>query len=1269
MSNRRLRPIERLDYKTFSDKGEVLRREPEGFRKMAKLVDQELKIVGKIDRFLLENDLSLMVDELDIKEAITELKILTESYVDVHIDLKNDLKEDYAQTYPGYDDQIKRMVDYTRSAKQEIKSKRDNTKDLEVEKIRDKLRAEEIFFRDTIVREVDMWEKLDSEFLQDLDQYSISAQDLITGYTDIFIRIKELGVDFHGEFGDEFEKQIQKLRDFIYRTRNKIKRIRTTEIQTKEEHDILIQNEKYENEKREKTAFCKTIYENLCTRMSNLEARCAEVSELNDAQVLDAKKDLRTIDSDFNDILDRSTKLCKASSVDIKETYDMVTQIDERKQAVLKTIESFKKDLDEEIVSRDLSYEKLKNASLLGIKLSKFSGYDSTTDFYTFKTDFEKLVTPRVQAKLLPDILKNNYLDGQALKLVKEIEDLDKIWERLKLSFGNVVTLMSKKLGEFECETPLYKVKGDENIVESIVKMKNCMLVLSSLAEKHEIEQNLFHTSNIVKVFNLLGKKRQIDLTETFVASEMSDKEKWTEMINYLDNELKVKEQLILFEKSSVDTSKVKPDNPGPKSGSGKAFLNNYDRTKCLICGKSDHVAMISNKGKTIINYIACEIFASMTCKERFECLKKQNLCFQCLTPGLKAGHAGHCFDKYKCPHESHNDHKTGLHVLICDQHKSDEANLRVLEDYKEKCITGSTATYEEFSKNIQIFYCDQSPIFTTENESLHDDESDKAIFMTQRIRVGDRDLNLFYDSGCGDMVCRKESVDHLSMLGKAVNIQKGPLILTGVGDNKSVCKHGRFSVTIPKFDGSDAKFSGICLDIVTGKLPTIPLKGIEKDIRDSYAVRGGDVKKLPRLQESVGGETDLMIGIQYLKYFPREVYKFPNGLSIYESQFLSSDGTRGIVAGPHKRVTEIFKELGCCNMSMSAYFSDLLHAYRNAYKIEQCTSLLEFEGYSEHKNEDEFQICESFEKIGCRKGLDSDDSNVFSEIFENVNDESTHAKSMYGNVPKCEIGFDNSKEFSIGNKYDESIDEKFVDENGPDYESTGNVPECEIGFYDSNEFSIENKYDESVNEKSIDEIVPDFETTGNVPEGDKVLNDKTLNKNALDFKIIFKLGGFVLVIVTVLLTFYCSLQLGNVSTTNAIDVIMYKEIDSCLYAIESTYVKKHGSLVLRSYDSEINKLFDAISTTQFSVLFGEGLCVSNLTFWEERLCFDYVLFQIDSWTPIKNGLRKLIAYLASVFPKCNIHNSDLDNVIAVKLSEKFSDKTCKTSELYASNA
>ena len=58
----------------------------------------------------------------------------------------------------------------------------------------------------------------------------------------------------------------------------------------------------------------------------------------------------------------------------------------------------------------------------------------------------------------------------------------------------------------------------------------------------------------------------------------------------------------------------------------------------------------------------------------------------------------------------------------------------------------------------------------------------------------------------------------------------------------------------------------------------------VQRYINDVYRSQGGMVSNLPKLPEE--GETDLLIGIKYLKYFPEAVFKLPTGLTIYESPF-----------------------------------------------------------------------------------------------------------------------------------------------------------------------------------------------------------------------------------------------------------------------------------------------------------------------------------------------------------------------------------------------
>ena len=80
-----------------------------------------------------------------------------------------------------------------------------------------------------------------------------------------------------------------------------------------------------------------------------------------------------------------------------------------------------------------------------------------------------------------------------------------------------------------------------------------------------------------------------------------------------------------------------------------------------------------------------------------------------------------------------------------------------------------------------------------------------------------------------------------------------------------------------------------------------ISLQFAEKDLREHYLRDGGDPKNLPKLLDFVEGDTGVMIGIKNKKYFPKELFRMESGIAIYESQFISVVGSRGICAGPHR--------------------------------------------------------------------------------------------------------------------------------------------------------------------------------------------------------------------------------------------------------------------------------------------------------------------------------------------------------------------------------
>ena len=148
--------------------------------------------------------------------------------------------------------------------------------------------------------------------------------------------------------------------------------------------------------------------------------------------------------------------------------------------------------LSKEIKERELDKEKNFKASSLKINLPKFKGYDSLLDIYTFKDKFEKLNSATIPKRLMPEFLKNNYLEGSALESVKRLESIDEIWESLEKEFGDPRVMLMKKFAELESMGTLGRVYQAEKVKDSLNKLVNVMQDLMKLAEKHDIEDKLY---------------------------------------------------------------------------------------------------------------------------------------------------------------------------------------------------------------------------------------------------------------------------------------------------------------------------------------------------------------------------------------------------------------------------------------------------------------------------------------------------------------------------------------------------------------------------------------------------------------------------------------------------------------------------------------------------------------------------------------------------------------------------------------------------------
>ena len=299
-----------------------------------------------------------------------------------------------------------------------------------------------------------------------------------------------------------------------------------------------------------------------------------------------------------------------------------------------------------------------------------------------------------------------------------------------------------------------------------------------------------------------------------------------------------------------------------------------------------------------------------------------------------QANSDGKCQREFICKNVSHDKYPTKKHVLVCHEHRGTTENEQLLLEYKNRCIMKQTKL-AAFSRDLKLtFHMNQQQPSDYKHPQSN---QESAIYILQTIKVNKKDNSLLFDTGCCDMVPRYAAMKSIG--SRAKQESSIPISIGGVGNTEVKSNHGIFQVKLPLFNGSEATFSKVCLDQITVKFPQNPLKGIvEEDIAAGYKRQGNSSRDLPQLPQSVGGDTDFMLGIKYLRYYPEKVFQLPSGLTIYRSWFQNADGTRGVVGGPHKVFTEIESRY---HMNTATFLSDQYKLFKAGYQVNPDASLL----------------------------------------------------------------------------------------------------------------------------------------------------------------------------------------------------------------------------------------------------------------------------------------------------------------------------------------
>ena len=146
------------------------------------------------------------------------------------------------------------------------------------------------------------------------------------------------------------------------------------------------------------------------------------------------------------------------------------------------------------------------------------------------------------------------------MTLVKELKNMNEIWDRLINTYGNAQLLLYKKLGDFAKIGGLDKIGDREGLMNGIATLINAMKELSRLAEKYSLEHKLYFSgSGLGVVRELMGWSRYDKFIEKNEDIPLGYKEEWDGILRVLQKELKVTQRQLIADKSRQPLRSFEP--------------------------------------------------------------------------------------------------------------------------------------------------------------------------------------------------------------------------------------------------------------------------------------------------------------------------------------------------------------------------------------------------------------------------------------------------------------------------------------------------------------------------------------------------------------------------------------------------------------------------------------------------------------------------------------------------------------------------------------
>ena len=582
--------------------------------------------------------------------------------------------------------------------------------------------------------EDEQWEILEdelSDFLEENNQLSLNAEDINSyierleefrrGYKTVERSLKKKVSST--AFASRYLIPVDNVLDKIKRC---IKHAKESKIQLREHEQKIISGDRSLKERqlreerlqlREATDFLMTEASRL---IKELEIEFKKTGDADDEELMRRREDYPENSLQLERLSHKVQEIYKTAPDDYNKT--TINNMKIKYDQLLENKGLYDTELQKRMKERELLKEKAFQTSALDIKLPEFSGYECKIDIYSFQLEFEKMYNSSTPKHRQADLLKNNYLKDPAYSLVRSLNEIDAIWERLKKAYGDKKVLLNNKLSAVTKNASSLKAKDPEQLKGGLIMVINAMNDLIELAVKHNIEKTLYYGPGLNIIYKVLGEGRLHRWLTSIVDEDLEERALWDRLIKFLERDLKVAQEKALVTQSfqpTIDSNQNQERREGSQRNnrerrdenrsSYQVIPENEDiEQQCHFCGELGHVATRGPRGIPLIQYYACEQFVTLPPQERFRKLREKGLCHQCLYPGAKyeVKHVeGTCQKTFACKDPAHNAHPCKKHVLVCAEHAEKEENVAMFNDYKQRFITRQRAPLAEYSKNIRLSF------------------------------------------------------------------------------------------------------------------------------------------------------------------------------------------------------------------------------------------------------------------------------------------------------------------------------------------------------------------------------------------------------------------------------------------------------------------------------------------------------------------------------------------------------------------------------------